>query len=294
MNGYFFRPKMVNYGYMLFGAHVSAAGGVWHAPANSAAIGGEIFQFFSRSPQGGPAPAITKDVVTRFRRAMAEHHQQACYIHTPYFINFASATNRIAKGSISIVRQELERGDLLGAAAIMTHLGSGRDLGQAAAVTMTVAGLLEVLTGYNGKTLLLLENAAGAGEIIGDSFVELGQIVDGILKKMPGAPLGVCLDTCHAFASGYDIRTADGVNTVVKEFDRQVGLSWLKLLHLNDSQVALGARKDRHADLGDGLIGRAGFTAVVNHPKLKHINGILETPTDSQRPKDLAWLQKVR
>lgn len=279
---------------MLLGAHVSAAGGLWHAPANSAAIGGEVFQFFSRSPQGGPAPAITKEIAAKFKAAMVEYNQAACYIHTPYFINFASATTRIAKGSISIVRQELERGDTLGVAAIMTHLGSGRDLGRDEAIKTTITGLLDVLHGYNGKTMLLLENAAGAGEIIGDSFAELGTILDGVLKKMPHAPIGVCLDTCHAFASGYDFRTATGVTAVLKEFDQHIGLSFLKLLHLNDSQTDLGAHKDRHADIGNGLIGQDGFAALVQHPKLKHINGILETPTDSQRPKDIAWLKKAR
>jgi len=278
---------------MLFGAHVSAAGGLWHAPANSAAIGGEVFQFFSRSPQGGPAPAITKDIAAKFKAAMIEHKQAACYIHTPYFINFGSATARIAKGSISVVRQELERGAQLGAEAIMTHLGSGRDLGRSEAIKMTTSGLIDVLKDYDGKTLLLLENAAGAGEIIGDDFSELGMILDGVLKKIPQAPIGVCLDTCHAFASGYDFRTAAGITAVLKKFDQQIGLSFLKLLHLNDSQTGLGEHKDRHADLGAGLIGKDGFTALVKNQKLKNINGILETPTDSQRPKDLAWLKSI-
>lgn len=285
---------MVNYSYMLFGAHVSAAGGVWHAPANSAAIGGEVFQFFSRSPQGGPAPELTKDVVAKFKAAMTEHHQVACYIHTPYFINFASATARIAHGSVSIVRQELERGSALGVTAIMTHLGSGRDVGRNAAVKATISGLLDVLKGYDGKTTLLLENAAGAGEIIGDTFIELGMILDGIFKKLPQAPVGVCVDTCHAFASGYDLRTAAGVTAALKEFDQHIGLSKLSLFHLNDSLTDLGARKDRHADLGAGKIGHAGFTAIATHTTLKSINGILETPSDSQRPKDIAWLKKLR
>ncbi|MEK7139431.1 MAG: deoxyribonuclease IV [Patescibacteria group bacterium] len=278
---------------MLFGAHVSAAGGAWHAPANSAAIGGDIFQFFSRPPQGGPAPELTSDVVTKFRAAMVEHHQAASYLHTPYFINFASAQTRIAKGSISIVRQELERGSALGVTAIMTHLGSGREVGPDQAVAMTIAGLLEVLKGYAGDTTLLLENAAGAGAIIGDTFEEVGAIIAGVLKKIPKVNIGVCLDTCHAFASGYNLRTAKDVDATLKAFDRAIGLKFLQLLHLNDSQVALGERKDRHADLGDGQIGRDGFAALVTHPKLKKINGILETPSDAQRPKDLAWLKKT-
>ena len=278
---------LLYYPHMKLGAHVSAAGGVDNAPANALSWGCECFQFFSRSPQGGPAPALTDEIVKRFKGYKIEG-----YIHTPYFINFGSPVKRIYHGSITIIRQELERASLLGVPYVMTHLGSARD-NEDGAVIQTISGLIEVLTGYTGSAMLLLENAAGAGHVLGADFAELGAIIAGIKKKTK-VGVGVCFDTCHAFASGYDLRTAVAVNATLKEFDHHVGLSLIKLLHLNDSLVGLEEKKDRHANIGAGKIGKAGIAAVINQPKLRYVNAILETPDDDQRKKDLIVIKKLR
>jgi deoxyribonuclease-4 len=273
---------------MFFGAHISISKGVAEAPRIAAAIGCEVFQMFSRSPQGGPAPLLTKTITRQFRRACDTHKQAAWYIHTPYFINLASANPRVRFGSINVIREELERGSLLGAEAVMTHLGSARDLGERAAERIVIDGIQRILRGYAGSTRLLLEISAGAGAIVGDTFEELARI----LKAVDG-DCGICYDTQHAFASGYDIRTRDAVKKTLNSFDRIIGINHLALSHCNDSLVPLGSRKDRHAHIGKGEIGLAGFHALIHEPRLKTINLILETPPDGVQD-DLAVLKKLR
>lgn len=275
---------------MKFGAHVSAAGGVWNAPLNAMKIGCETYQIFSRPPQGGPAPKLTKELVAQFRTTHEKCGFEEFVIHAPYFINFASSNNRIRHGSAAIVREELERGSLLGAAAMMFHPGSSRDMGEAEALEATVDGLKKVLDGYTGSTQLLIEISAGAGTVIGDTFEE----VAGILKKLRSKKVGVCFDTQHAFASGYDLRTAEAVEATIKHLDETIGLDRVPMTHCNDSKVPLGGKKDRHEHLGEGHIGIAGFKTLVKHPKLKNWLFILETPDEEKRVQDLATLKQLR
>ena len=207
---------------MFFGAHISAARGLHNAPANSVAIGGEVFQFFSRPPQGGAASSLSDEAAEKFRQAMRKHRQKAAYIHAPYYINLASTNNRIRYGSISVLREELERGTLLGVKAVMTHLGSANDLAKSGmskekaekeGLKMVVEGIGKILDGYTGSCQLLIEISAGAGLVIGDTFDEIAMIITGVeSKKLKAisyklAPrLGVCFDIQHAFVSGYDMR----------------------------------------------------------------------------------------
>ncbi len=276
---------------MLFGAHVSMAGGLWNAPANAAAIGCEVFQMFTRPPQGGKAAPITPDVVKQFRAACDEYSQAEWYIHTPYFINFASATPRIRHGSVTIVREELERGSAIGAAYVMTHLGSFKDMGQEAGMQAVKEGLAKMLDGYTGKTQFLIEIAAGSGEIIGDTFEEIAEIINA--KELKKHDIGVCFDTQHAFASGYDFRTKAALDDTLKKFDATIGLSKLKMSHCNDSKVELGGKRDRHEHIGDGFIGKDGFKNIITHPKLKNMNLILETQHDKV-VQDLEILKSLR
>lgn len=276
---------------MLFGAHVSIAGGLWNAPANATAIGCEVFQIFSRPPQGGKVAPITPDVVKQFRAACEEFNQAEWYIHTPYFINFASATPRIRHGSTTIVREELERGSAIGATYVMTHLGSFKDLGQDAGMQAVKEGLAKMLDGYTGSTQFLIEIAAGSGEIIGDTFEEIGEIIKS--KELNRYDIGVCFDTQHAFASGYDFRTEAALDDTLKKFDDAIGLEKLKMSHCNDSKVELGGKRDRHEHIGEGFIGKDGFKNIVVHPKLKNMNLILETPHDKV-VQDLKILKSLR
>jgi len=264
---------------MYIGSHVSIAGGLFNAPKNSQLVGGNIFQIFSRSPRGGPAPEISTDVIEKFKNAMAENKQNLFCIHTPYYINFGSPKKYIYESSIRIVREELERASLLGGKAIMTHLGSAVGSQRQTALKQTAEGLKQTLEGYNGSALLLLENAAGSGEILGNTFEELAGLINS-LDKNKQTMVGVCLDTCHAFASGHDLSNANGLNKLLEEFDRQIGLEKLLVIHLNDSKTPLGDRKDRHEHIGQGHIGLEGFKNIINHPKLKKVDFILETPID--------------
>lgn len=274
---------------MLFGAHVSCAGGVQNAPLNAAALGCETFQFFSRSPQGGPAPALTPEITDAFRTNCEAGKFKDWVIHAPYYINFANAEGRIRGNSIRIVREELERGTLLGASYVMFHPGSAKDVGEEQGLAYVVDGIKKVYDKYRGTTKLLIEISAGAGMVIGDTFEEVASMLEGV-----GHPdLGVCFDTAHAFASGYDLRTKEAVDETFTKFDTIVGLKRLKLSHCNDSKVDLGARKDRHEHLGKGFIGLTGFEAMIHDKKLAHLNLILETEPDDVQT-DLEILKKMR
>ena len=285
---------------MKFGAHVSIAGGMPNAPANAAALGCEIFQFFSRSPRGGKAAAITKEIADNFQSECKKYKQAASYIHAPYYINFASENNRIRFGSISIIRDELERASALGVKAIMTHLGSAKDTTPEEAIKITAQGIAKALKGYKGSAKLLLELSAGSGLVIGATFEDMAAIINGAESSFTKATadkkniIGVCLDTAHVFASGYDLRTKKAVDDTLKLFDKTIGLSRLGVIHANDSMVDLGEKKDRHEHIGQGKIGLAGFKALVNHPKLKNIDMIVETPTPEGMKKDIALFKKIR
>ncbi len=275
--------------HMKFGAHVSAAGGVWNAPENAARIGCEVFQFFSRPPQGGNAAPITPETAKRFRQACEAHRQELWVIHAPYIINFASTDARIRASSLRLVREELERGTALGAHAVMFHPGSARDVPLPAGIRMVADGINDLLADYKGTTRLLIEISAGSGNVIGDTFDE----VRDILKRVKREDVGVCFDTAHAFASGYDLRDAKAVKATFDAFDKEVGLERLVMSHCNDSKVELGARKDRHDWLGEGFIGLKGFEALLAEKRLKKLFWIVETPEDGQAA-DIAKLKKIR
>jgi deoxyribonuclease IV len=272
---------------MNIGAHVSIAGGVQNAPQRAADLGCECFQMFTRSPQGGKAPELTEDIIKKFKLQAKSYKLKAWYIHTPYYINFVSANNRIRYGSVSVVRDELERGSLLGAKYVMTHLGSAKELGQKEAIKKTIEMLKKSLDGYKGQTKLLLENSAGAGEIIGDSLKELAEV---IVKVKSPAIAGICLDTQHSFASGYDWRDFEAT---IKRIDSELGVDKVKLIHANDSQTDFGSNKDRHAHIGQGKIGTEAFSQIVAFSQENGIDMLLETEHDLVK-KDIAILKKLR
>jgi deoxyribonuclease-4 len=274
---------------MKFGAHVSIAGGVQHAPLNAALIGCEVFQMFTRSPQGGPAPKLTEEIVVSFGENCRAGKLSEWVVHTPYYINLCSADEKLRLNSARIIREELERASLLGAAYVMFHPGSAKDVGEAEGIRLAVQGLKKVMDGYTGAAKLLIEISAGAGMVIGDSFEENAAMLDGL-----GHPdVGICFDTAHAFASGYDLRDKKTVEKTLKLFDDLIGLKKLKALHANDSKVEFGARRDRHEHIGQGFIGKQGFEALVGHPKLKNVNFYLETEPEGVA-QDLNVLKKMR
>lgn len=256
---------------MNIGCHVSVAGGVQNAPERAKELGCEVMQIFSRPPQGGKAPDLTEAILSDFQAKMKENKIHDVYIHTPYFINFASGDNRIRYGSVSVVREELERGSLLGAKYVMTHLGSAKDLGKKEAISKTSEMLKKCLEGYSGSTKLLIENSAGAGEIIGDSLAEIAEIIKLVDDKNIA---GICLDTQHSFASGYDWTDFD---QTIEKIDSEIGIEKIKLMHANDSMTECGSKKDRHEHIGDGKIGSEGFQKIVAFAQKNNIDMLCET-----------------
>ena len=275
----------------LIGAHISVAGGVEKAPKRAHREGCEVMQVFVQSPQTFKTPHTTNDEVAKFTAALKKYSIKEVYVHAPYLINLASANNKIKYGSISLIRKNLERASAFGCAFIMTHLGSYGDKNQETGLDQTIKSINKILDGYTGETKLLLELSAGSGNIIGSHFNEFHKI----LTTLKNSRLGVCLDTAHVFASGYDLRGKKTIDATIKEFDTVIGLKNLKLIHLNDSLAPFGNKKDRHADIGDGEIGIDNISLILNHSQLKNIPMILETPGDEKRrKKDIELLKKLR
>jgi deoxyribonuclease IV len=272
---------------MQIGCHISIAGGIENAPQRAAELGCEIMQIFTRSPQGGKAPDLTNEICDEFKISNLKFKIKEVYIHTPYYINFASANNRIRYGSVSVVRDELERGTLLGAKYVMTHLGSAGELSDDEATKKTIEMLKKTLDGYIGSTKLLIENSAGAGHIIGDNLAEIKEIIDEV-----GSPViaGICLDTQHSFASGYDWCKFE---KTIEKIDKELGIKNIKLLHTNDSQSELGSHRDRHDHIGQGKIGLEAFEKITAFAKNNNIDMILETEHDKVI-EDIQLIKKIR
>ncbi len=271
------------------GAHVSIAGGITNAPQRAAELGCEVFQMFTRSPRGGAAPKITKEIAKSFKSEMKKWNQENCYIHTPYYINFASSDLTIRKNSVRIIREELERGSLIGAKYVMTHLGSSKDFSRDEAMKMTAEGVKAALKNYKGSTQLLLEISAGAGSTIGNTFEELNHILH--YDTMMYHSVCICLDSAHMFAGGYDIKSTTGFKKVLKVIKDTVGLNKIKLIHANDSKVGLGGRKDRHDHIGHGKIGEEGFVNLMG--AFPEVDFVLETEHDKV-VEDIKILKHIR
>jgi deoxyribonuclease-4 len=272
---------------MNIGAHISIAGGIINAPERAANLGCEVMQIFTRSPRGGKAPELTAEICDEFKKLSAKYKIKEVYIHTPYYINFASLENRIRYGSVSVVRDELERGSLIGAKYVMTHLGSAKGMTHDESIQKVIEMLKKTLENYSGKTKLLLENSAGAGEIIGSSLSDLKIIIAGVKNK---SIAGICLDTQHSFASGYDWR--DFEKTII-HIDKELGIKNIKLFHINDSLTDFASKRDRHAHIGEGKIGKVAFQNIITFAKENNINLILETEHDKVT-EDIQLLKKFR
>ncbi len=274
---------------MKFGAHVSIAGGIDKAPLRAHRLGCECFQFFSRSPRGGKAPELKDALVESFLDECNKYKISDYYVHTPYYINLCSEKKELRDSSIAIIREELQRGSLLGVKYIMTHLGSSKDISRKKALNFIIEGIKKIMDNSNFYTKLLLENTAGQGATVGDSFVELEEILNGINSL----DVGICIDTAHTFAAGYDIRTKKEFNKTIEGISSTIGIENIKLFHGNDSKIDIGERKDRHEHIGKGKIGIDGFKNIIKNPLFKDINMIVETPPDNVG-EDIKTLKKIR
>ena len=203
---------------MKFGAHVSIAGGINRAPIRAHEFGCECFQIFTRSPRGGNPPELNKDLVDSFLITCEQYSYEDYYVHTPYYINFASDNNEIRNSSIRIVIEELKRSEVLNVKYVMTHLGSSKGTERTKSIIRVAEAVSEIIDSCSLKTELLLENSAGQGDTIGEKFEELGDI----LVKVNHQELGICLDTAHTFAAGYDIRDQMSLSRTLEEFNKSI------------------------------------------------------------------------
>ncbi len=261
---------------LVLGAHVSIAGGVELAPARGATIGCTAIQIFLKNQMQWAAPPLSSTAIDRFHQAVAQAALAAVVAHDGYLINLASPDQPLLEKSRAALADEMMRAEQLLLPALILHPGSHKGLGEEAGIQLIAEGLTFLLGRFpRGQLRLLLETTAGQGTNLGYSFQQLHQIIE----RVPQAErLGVCLDTCHIFAAGYDIRTRAAYEHTFDEFDRIVGLEKLGAIHLNDSLNPLGSRVDRHAPIGEGQIGLEGFRLLMNDERLTHLPKILEIP----------------
>ena len=266
---------------MQIGCHVSASGSVDKAVDNAVERNCSAFQIFTRSPRSWHAKDLTKDVIEAFKSKLKDSKidRFAICAHMPYLPNLATPKDDAFEKSVNTLVKEVERCAQLGIPYLVTHLGSHLGTGEEAGIKKLVDGLTKAGQTKN-DVMILLENTAGQKNSVGSDFKQLGEIFK---QLKPGKKFGVCIDTCHAFVAGYDLRTAEKVKKTFKEFDKHVGIENLKILHLNDARGEIGCNLDRHYHLGLGGIGEEGITSVVKFANKKKIPIILETPIDDDR-----------
>jgi deoxyribonuclease-4 len=258
---------------MLIGAHVSPAGGPAKAVARGAEIGADAIQIFNQNPRAWRARDYTDAEVAAYRAAREEHGMGPLLIHAVYLLNCASEDPEIRDKSLASLIIALRAGAALGANGVVLHAGSAKSGEVGPAIARAGAVIAEALAETEGCPLHL-ENTAGAGGTLGRSFHELAALME---AAGGDERLGLCLDSCHLFASGFDIRTAEGLTSVLDECVELVGLERLGSLHLNDSQTGLGSNVDRHATLGDGELGDDGCAVFLSEPRFDGLPCVLET-----------------
>ncbi len=258
---------------MLIGAHVSPAGGLDKAVERGVEKGCEAIQIFNQSPRMWRPTAYGDDDFAAFRKAMKPSPVKAVLIHAVYLVNSASEDPEIRDKSRASLIQSLRVGAGIGAAGVVLHPGSAKGGDVKAAIKRAGKVIKEALSETDGCPLHL-EDTAGAGGTLGRSFEELAEL---LAAAGGGKRLGVCLDSCHLLASGYDIRTAAGLTEAMDEFDRVVGIKRLGSLHLNDSQTPLGSNRDRHANIGTGELGERGCAAYLSEPRFDKLPLVIET-----------------
>jgi deoxyribonuclease-4 len=259
---------------MKIGAHISTAGGIHTAFDRAIAIGAECLQIFESAPQQWGTARLTDEQVHAFRDKAAETALAPIFIHGKYLMNLASADDKIFRTSASTLRSSLNIAGRIGARGVIFHTGSHKGLGLEAVFEQVCQACERVLAETPEETMLIFENSAGGGGTIGSRFEDLGEFI----RRIDNPRVGVCIDTCHAFAAGYDLSNEDGVKATFDELDREIGRKNVVALHCNDSKAAVGAGRDLHDNIGDGKIGIAGFTAILGHPAVAGLPLILEVP----------------
>lgn len=264
---------------LTIGTHMSIAKGLAKTAENVVRMEANTMQIFSRNPRGSNFKIYTEEEVGKFQRIRKDHQFGARLAHAPYTMNLASGEERVYEFARTVIREDVARMDGLGIEYLVFHPGSHTGIGVERGIRNIIRGLDQAVTGKENITVLL-ETMTGKGTEIGAEFGHLKAIRDGAAHP---ERIGICLDTCHVFAAGYDI--VNDLDGVISEFDRVLGLNLLKAVHLNDSMMPFCSHKDRHAVVGEGEIGLEALLRVLSHPVLKDLPFYLETPLDDQGHK---------
>jgi len=275
---------------MRFGFHISIAGGFSKVVERARIRGCETIQFFSRNPRGWKYSPLNKKEVKEFRSSVRSTSLSPIFLHMPYLPNVASSKSKFYKRSIQSIAIDLQRAERLGAQYLIIHIGHRMESSEDEAIEAVSQGINQAFEKAKNSVTLLMENTAGQGTEIGYNFDQIKKIIEGVEEN---ERLGVCLDIAHTFEAGYDVSNREGLEKTLKNFDKTVGLKRLHLIHLNDSKTPLGSRRDRHWHIGEGYIGSEGFRFLINHPLLKHLPGIMETPR-KDTVEDLKNMEVIR
>ena len=276
----------------LFGAHMSVAGGLEQAFPRALAVGATAVQIFTKNANRWSAPLPSAAEIAAFRSAWQQSGIGPVMVHDAYLINLAATDADNWARSKAAMREELQRCALLGIPHLIAHPGAHLGAGVEAGIARIRAALEEIFAESDPGVRLLLENTAGQGTYLGGEFTHLARMMEGF-----GERVGICLDSCHAHAAGYDLASAAGYEQTMAEFEQLIGFEWLFAFHLNDSMKGCGSKVDRHAHIGEGAIGVDGFARLVQDPRFFHLPMVLETPKGDDGEEmdrvNLALLRKL-
>jgi len=275
---------------MLIGAHVSTAGGLQNAVERGTERGCEAIQIFHQSPRAWRPTKFGPDDFAAFNEARADSQIGSTVIHAVYLINTASPDPEIAEKSLASLTHALRLGDGIGADGVVLHAGSRKKDPLDEAIARSGEMVREALA-ETESCPVLFENTAGTQGPLGRDFDELARLVE---SAGAGDRIGICIDCCHLFASGYDIVEPDALSLVVDDLDREVGLDRLRSLHVNDSAVPRGANRDKHANVGEGEMGERGIATFLSEPRFEDLPAVLETPGPDKKGSDFAEVQRAK
>lgn len=277
---------------MPFGAHMSVSGGLAKAFARGQQVGCEAMQIFTKSERQWAAKPIAPEDAAAFRAEQERTGIGPVVVHDSYLINLAAPADELWHKSVAAFAEELERCNTLGIPYLVTHPGAHTGSGEEAGLAREAEALRRLFAeGVGGDTMVLLETTAGQGSCLGHRFEHLARLFELVPDS---GRLGVCVDTCHIFAAGYDIRTPEGYAATFDEFERLVGLQHIRCFHLNDSLKDLGSRVDRHSHIGQGCIGPEAFRLLVNDPRFAALPMLIETPKGDDMAEDVMNLSLLR
>lgn len=272
------------------GVHVSIGGGLSNAPDRAYERGCTAFQIFTRNPRGWKYSELRKDDVLLFKEKVYRYgYKEYVVAHMPYLPNLASPKEEIYRKSLESLINELERSGTLGIHYLVIHLGSHMGEGIEVGRKNLINAIDTALSKVDNAVYILLENMAGQKNSVGSKFEDIAILIDQTSFK---DRVGVCFDTAHAFAAGYDLRTKSAVEQTLSEFEEVIGFKWLRVMHLNDSKAELGSGRDIHEHIGLGYIGEDGFRYLLEDPRINNLPLILETPVDERR-EDIGNIVKI-